>query len=507
MDSAYLLFFPLVVLLTLGVYVLFQQPRSWLNRIFALYMLLLSASSYAILMMATTRNPAVAEVGAAGIAIINYAWNGALMSGVILGLYSPSHWRRWYGQALLLAVALLLSLALLADLLAGWNLFLTMPAEKMGQGYISPREYIRGPLALLLYIWFYATTIVLPIALLVLACFRAPRKERAPIFWLLGGILAIGATMPLLPPSPFTPMTAPFLFSIVFAAVVARYRVFLPAEVALGAVFRSAGDGMVICRRDGKVEQINPTAERWLGLTAAEARGRPVVEALGPFLNRVRQETTKPPLLEVLSRGGLEPQEVLLEQEEPERRVFQAGVTPILDERGQHTGCLLVLRDVTERERVRLALEERARLAETLRELSTPIVPVMEGILILPLIGAIDSERARHIMEDLLEAVRRQRARFVLVDITGVPVVDTMVANHLLQTIQAARLLGCQGVLVGIRAEVARTLVDLGLSLGDLVTKATLQDGLEYAMEMLAEERGRPPAGAVSIPRRRSQAR
>ncbi|MGB9724651.1 MAG: STAS domain-containing protein, partial [Chloroflexia bacterium] len=449
--------------------------------------------------MATTRSPVVAEVGAGAIAVINYAWNGAFMTGVTLGLYYPAQWKR--GQTLLLAVALVLTLVMVADVLAGWDLFLTMPAEKMGQGYISPREALRGPLSFLLYLWFYATTIALPIGLLVLALFRMPRKEWAPILWLLGGLLAIGVTMPLLPPSPFTPMTAPFLFSIVFAVIVGRHRLFLPAEVALGAVFRSAGDGMVICRRDGKVEQVNPTAERLLGLAGHEVRERPVLEVLGPFLSRVRQEAEKPSLLEVLSRGSPEPLEVLLEQEEPERRVFQAGVTPILDERGQHTGCLLVLRDVTERERIRLALEERARLAETLRELSTPIVPVMEGVLILPLIGAIDSERARHIMEDLLEAVRRHRARVVLIDITGVPVVDTMVANHLLRAIQAARLLGCQGVLVGIRAEVARTIVELGLSLGDLVTRGSLQDGLEYVMEVLAAETGRPRLGQVSVSR------
>lgn len=499
MNSVYLLFFPLLVLLTLAVYVLLQQPRSWLNRTFALYMLLLSITTYAILVMVTTQDPALAEAAVGTIAVINYGWNGALITGIILGLYYPSHWRRWYGQPLLLAIALALTLALVADLLVGWRLFLTMPREKMGQGYISPREYMRGPLAVLPYVWLYATVIVLPIGLLVLAWVRRLRKEWAPILWLLGGLLAIGVTMPLLPPSPLTPMLTPLIFSVVFGVIVARHRLFLPAEVALGAVFRSAGEGMIICRQDGKVEQVNPMAERLLGLSAREVRDRPVLEVLSPFFARVQQEGG-PPLAEVLARGGTEAVEVLLREEEPERRTL-ANITPILDERGRHIGFLLVLRDVTERERIRQALEERARLAETLRELSSPIVPVMEGVLILPLIGAIDSERARHIMEDLLEAIRRHRARVVLMDITGVPVVDTMVANYLLRTIQAARLLGCLGVLVGIRAEVARTIVELGLSLGDLVSRASLQDGLEYAMEVLAEERGRLVAGRSSLPR------
>ncbi len=501
MAMAYLLFFPMAVLLGLMFYVFFRNPRAWLNRLFALYMLLLSLSAYAVLVLSTATSPQVAVAAAIAILVINYALNGALMSVVILGLYYRRYWSRWYALPLLLSVGGVLALAIIADVLAGGNLFFVMPEGKMGQGYLPVLHYLRGSLALPLRIWFYSTTIFLPLVLLVLAWLRVPRKERALIAWLLASLLVIGVTMPIMPPTPFTPMTAPFLFSIVFAVVTGRQRLFLPAEVALGAVFRSAGEGMVICGKDGRVEQVNPTAERLLGVSAREVCGRPAREALAPALTTFRQEAGPLPLLEALTRAGPEPLEILLRQEGTESRVLQAEITPIRDERGEHSGCLLTLRDVTERERIRRVLEERAHLAETLRELSTPIVPVMEGILILPLIGTIDSERARHIMEDLLEAVRRYRARVVLIDITGVPVVDTMVANHLLRTIQAARLLGCQGVLVGIRAEVARTIVELGLNLGDLVTRGSLQDGLEYAMEVLAEERGRPVAGQVSVPR------
>ncbi len=137
------------------------------------------------------------------------------------------------------------------------------------------------------------------------------------------------------------------------------------------------------------------------------------------------------------------------------------------------------------------ANEEQARLQQeiietqrqALRELSTPIVPVLEGVLVLPLVGSIDTGRAQQIMETLLEAVGRHQAEAVLIDITGVPVVDTGVANHLLQVTQAAALLGSECVLVGISPEVAQTVVSLGVDLSSIATQANLQSGIEYAIE------------------------
>jgi rsbT co-antagonist protein RsbR len=127
-------------------------------------------------------------------------------------------------------------------------------------------------------------------------------------------------------------------------------------------------------------------------------------------------------------------------------------------------------------------LDTQAQLVETIRQLSTPVVPLMEGIIFLPLVGHIDSNRARQTVEELLVGVQEHRARIVIVDITGVPVVDTMVAQALVQAAQAVHLLGAEGVLVGIMPEVAQTMVSLGVDLTALVTRADLQSGLEYAV-------------------------
>ncbi len=126
--------------------------------------------------------------------------------------------------------------------------------------------------------------------------------------------------------------------------------------------------------------------------------------------------------------------------------------------------------------------EAQARLLETVHALSSPVIPLYEGIVILPLVGHIDTARSQQIMEELLQGVGRHQAQVVILDITGVAVVDTKVAQHLVQTAKATRLLGCQVVLVGIRPEVAQTLVELGVDLVGIITYQNLQAGLEYAL-------------------------
>jgi rsbT co-antagonist protein RsbR len=133
-------------------------------------------------------------------------------------------------------------------------------------------------------------------------------------------------------------------------------------------------------------------------------------------------------------------------------------------------------------ERLQEANATQDQLREAIQELSTPIIPLYTGVLAVPLVGRVDSQRAQVLTEALLEAIAREQAEIVLLDITGVAVVDTNVANHLIQTARAAALLGSQVVLVGISAEVAQTLVQLGLDLGQLVTLSNLQSGLEYAL-------------------------
>jgi rsbT co-antagonist protein RsbR len=134
-------------------------------------------------------------------------------------------------------------------------------------------------------------------------------------------------------------------------------------------------------------------------------------------------------------------------------------------------------------------VEERERVIReqqvAIRELSTPVLQVRERLLILPIIGAVDNRRARQLTEQLLGAIQSHRARVVVIDITGVASVDVTVANHLVQTVEAARLMGASAVITGLSSKIAQTLVDLGVDLGMLKTVGDLQGGLEEAERLL----------------------
>jgi rsbT co-antagonist protein RsbR len=134
-------------------------------------------------------------------------------------------------------------------------------------------------------------------------------------------------------------------------------------------------------------------------------------------------------------------------------------------------------------------VEERERVIreqqEAIRELSTPVLQVRERLLILPIIGVLDSQRARQLTEQLLGAIQSNRAKVVVIDITGVATVDVTVANHLVQTVEAARLMGASAIITGLSSKIAQTLVDLGVDLSMMRTVGDLQGGLEEAERVL----------------------
>lgn len=134
-------------------------------------------------------------------------------------------------------------------------------------------------------------------------------------------------------------------------------------------------------------------------------------------------------------------------------------------------------------------VQERERVIrqqqEAIRELSTPVLQVRERLLILPIIGVIDSQRARQLTEQLLRGIRNNRAKVVVVDITGVPTIDSTVANHLVQTVEASRLMGASVIITGLSSEIAQTLVTIGVDLSKMNAVGDLQGGIEEAERLL----------------------
>jgi rsbT co-antagonist protein RsbR len=206
------------------------------------------------------------------------------------------------------------------------------------------------------------------------------------------------------------------------------------------------------------------------------------------FLNRHVNEVLPPPLaaqalshLECLKRTGeMQVYEYQLEFM-GQIEEYEARMVPLQD------SALVLARDITAHRRAErewTAMQEQIIQAQqtALRELSTPLMPIADGVVVMPLIGVIDSARAQQIMESLLHGVSKYKAHVALIDITGVKIIDTQVAGVLLRAAQAVRLLGAQVVLTGISPEIAQTLVHIGAEIRDVKTKATLQEGIRYAM-------------------------
>ncbi len=187
------------------------------------------------------------------------------------------------------------------------------------------------------------------------------------------------------------------------------------------------------------------------------------------------------PIEEVMKNGG--PVTVLHTHFDRNGDRIYAEVTayPVY-EKARITEFIHISRDVTERVIAEERLKEHQK---AITELSTPVVEVWKGIIALPLIGIIDSSRARQIMENLLDVIVKTSAAIAIIDITGVPIVDTEVADRLIKTIKAAMLLGTSCIMVGIKPEIAQSMVHLGVDLGGISTFASLQSGLDYAFRQV----------------------
>ncbi|MBN2380894.1 tetratricopeptide repeat protein [candidate division WOR-3 bacterium] len=147
--------------------------------------------------------------------------------------------------------------------------------------------------------------------------------------------------------------------------------------------------------------------------------------------------------------------------------------------------------EVAERQRTEMELEEKLNLIlkqrEAIMELSTPVIKIWDGILVIPLIGVLDSRRTQHLTRELLSSISSTQSKIVIIDITGVPTVDSEIANHLVKTIESVKLLGSKCSITGIRPEVAQTIIHLGIDITQLETRASLVDGLKWAFRKIGK--------------------
>src|SRR6266568_944654 len=230
----------------------------------------------------------------------------------------------------------------------------------------------------------------------------------------------------------------------------------------------------------GKVLTWNMGAQRLKGWQAEEIIGQDFSRFYPP--EEVARGKTTLELKTAVEQGRFE-DEGWRVRKDGSRFWANVILTALRDEKGELLGFGKVTRDLTDR---RQAEEKVKKQGQEILEMATvPVVQVWDGIVLVPIIGTLDSQRTQQLMERLLHRVTETNSPVALLDITGVPAIDTQTAQHLIETISAVRLLGAEVILTGVRPSIAQTLVHLGISLSNVITRASLAAGLRMALEIL----------------------
>jgi PAS domain S-box-containing protein len=268
-------------------------------------------------------------------------------------------------------------------------------------------------------------------------------------------------------------VTAEFLAQQEVQALNTKLRTFF-------ALAENAPDGITVTS-EGRIVYANPAFRRMLG------RGEECVGAAHADLFADESREAHREAESTLAPGGAWQGMLTYLRRDGSPFVGQVSSFAIRDEEGGIRAVGGIVRDLTEQRRMeqeREALREQVIAAQerAIRELSSPLIPLAEGLMVMPLVGTINEARAGQIMETLLAGIAEQKARLAILDLTGVREVDGSAANAVLKAAQAANLLGTEVVLTGIGPDVARTLVDIGADLGAVRTRGTLQSAVAYAM-------------------------
>ena len=265
-------------------------------------------------------------------------------------------------------------------------------------------------------------------------------------------------------------------------------------------------DGVIVANHQGTLIRCNPAAARILGVGMVEATQADWASVYG--LYRPDGLTLFPPeelpLARALRGETVEGEEMFSRPtQRTEGSYLMVSASPVLAEDGRQMGAVAIFHDIGDRKRWERAMEvqiasEREkndlleRMQMAVQELSTPILELWDDVLALPVIGIVDTRRSAEMTEQLLEEVVRKQARFVIIDITGVELVDTSTADRFIKLVTAVEYLGACCMLTGTRSAVAQTLAALGVDLGSLITLRTLKDGLRECLRMMRGGARRP---------------
>ncbi len=232
--------------------------------------------------------------------------------------------------------------------------------------------------------------------------------------------------------------------------------------------------------REMKIIYLNKAGENLIGTSFEDVKGKPC----GKVFNSAHCDNEKCQMKKAMEMdiSSSARNEIEIHGKKSPIEYFTA---PLKNEEGKIVGGLEYILDITERVKHEERLKEQAR---TIREISTPAIKLWEGVVVLPVVGVVDSMRAQQMMETMLNKIVATSAKVIILDISGVAAVDTAVANHLIKISKATGLMGCQCIISGITPAVAQTIVQLGIEMGTVQTQSTLSDALGSAFSTIGLE-------------------